>query len=451
MRIFKRLSIKHTFVKWIIKTCFLGSILIPLDYFGYLGWLDLTILKLGQFDAYHQPSSMNAKTMLPVTVLEITQEMFEEHFEYSTPLERSKLADVIKLIAKDKPKSINIDLDLSPDLKSAKESNRLSNELIALTKNNIKINLALPFGVNTKLRYQTNLSWVRKMCKGGVNFAEPIVLHHNRAALKLPKVQLEQPTTLYEQAAITNGELNKNSLCLWSENEINAPFSLRSRLYDVTNNAQFSMKRQTLDILNINLLHQINVIKLTSINDLENLKGTITGHTVFFGGAYGNSDLFIVANELIPGVRLQALEYLSLNNRVKTSNAFAFILEVITGLIFFWGFQALWKKRMDYILKGYSYYAKRVVTDLCLTFYTLLYVILIAVFITPYFLTYAIWLNPAPIVAALVLDSFLLAANEDQIKEPKSNLVGINKLTGHVILGGKICLGLLGLYIIIFT
>ncbi|WP_095504560.1 CHASE2 domain-containing protein [Paraferrimonas sedimenticola] len=440
---------RNVLVKWFARTILIGTILIPLDYYGYLGWLDATILRLGQFDAYHQSSPDKKK--LPVTVIEISQEMYEEYFEYQSPLSRAKLAEIIQLISLANPSTLTIDLDLSPQLNSQEQSQLLYRQLGSLIDDGVSINLALPFGVNTRQKYLANLSWVDDMCSRGIEFAEPVVLHNNRTVLKMAKVSEAMPTTLYEQTAIANKQLDKRTICSWSLDDLTSPISIKSRLFESSSSASAMVDHRTLQVLNVNLLRQLQIISVETLDGLRKVVESSKWDTVFLGGAYGNEDFFYIADQNIPGVRLQAVEYLNIIYPVETSNLVALLLEVIVGVIFIFFFQALWKNRQRCLSIGAGQYATRVFLDVLIIGYTLFYILLIAVLITPYFLTYAVWLNPAPIVAALVFDFLSHTVNQTSEQKGRTNYFGINKIVKSISTGVKLCFGFMGLWIVLFS
>ena len=74
------------FTKWLWKTFVLGTLIIPIQYFGLLNWLDILVLEAGQYNSVEHVIKKNAKSSNQVTVLELSQEMYENHFNNSSPL-----------------------------------------------------------------------------------------------------------------------------------------------------------------------------------------------------------------------------------------------------------------------------------------------------------------------------------------------------------------------------
>lgn len=441
---FNRVSKRRRFAKWAAKTIFLGSIIIPIDYFGLLGWLDNLILTLSQYDQRIQNQSHAPESKLPITVIEISQEMYEKHFYNTSPLASGLISKLILKVTEASPDSLSIDFDVSPNTFEDREI--IATAMKEVSSGSADVVLALPFGSNTIERYQAKLAWVYDMCDLGIQFGEPIVLHYNRTALKLAKIDKSSPPTLYEQTAIVNGNSTKKSLCD-SLKMTNPSYSVDARLYGVTNSFSDELNSKGFDLINFTLADRLNVVRLDKFEDLNELTEVIKGHTVFLGGAYGTSDFFYIGGERVSGVHLQALNYASLLQPIKSSSYFTFITEVIFGIVFLAVSSALWRRRQD-CEKHRRSYSKRIILDTLNIVFTISFVWFIVAFVSPYFLTYSLWLNPAPIIAALILDTYLIPISTISHKS-STIMTGIDFFIYLTVTGGKLCLGIWGAILII--
>ncbi len=437
------------FTKWLWKTFVLGTLIIPIQYFGLLNWLDILVLEAGQYNSVEHVIKKNAKSSNQVTVLELSQEMYENHFNNSSPLNKSVLNEVFRNITTASPKTLSVDFDLSPNNPNSQFKEPIYQTLKKMVNEGVHVNLALPFGVNTERLYQSNLNWFNSMCLQGIEFAEALVFHDKRNALRLPKVNKNGPASLYEQTAIANGELNKKSLCDKNRNH-QSNFSIKSRLYGVDNTFHQHFNINSLEIININQFDSINVITIDSPEDILEYKSFIKDKTVFLGGSFGTNDVFYVAGNKIPGVRLTAVSYLTLLKPITSSGSYALMLEVFLGVIYLFLLEKLWVKRNAFSA-DLNFYAKRLSIDIILISFTFLYITITAIVITPLFLQLSLWLSPAPIVAALLLDTYLTPIKSNTNQSIRTLRCGANKIILYSKKLGEICLGLFGLYLVFFA
>jgi len=106
--------IPHPLRSALLPALVLACLLEIAKFVGVLGWLDgrtLTFLSLLREPV---PVVAPAPDRAPRLVL-IDDESFEAYFGGRTPLDRDRLAELIKAIAVEKPRLIAIDLDLAPD------------------------------------------------------------------------------------------------------------------------------------------------------------------------------------------------------------------------------------------------------------------------------------------------------------------------------------------------
>lgn len=184
----------------LLTAAVIASFTLCFDVYGTLNWLDTISLRLANTLNQHQLIKQSSTPDSPVTIL-ITDSLYEDVFDQSSPLDRGKLATLIEPILAQDPALLAVDIDFSPGANDRDGKNvgqiKLNNLLDTAAKEGCtsqqkngkhggcKIVLAKPFPVASPSLQKLQFDWMKARCAAGVQFADVKLFQHQNTVLNL--------------------------------------------------------------------------------------------------------------------------------------------------------------------------------------------------------------------------------------------------------------------------
>lgn len=415
----------------IYVSCVIAALLVICEHFGLFGWLDSTFLRVAA--AIKQDNAGPQDNRIPQTlrIVKIDNTFFENEFWQKSPLDRSILQNTVNNIAITRPKTIVIDLDLSPGKESKDEAaaqTKFDEYLVQLIQNNkINVVLSTPFPVVSEELIKAKHSWMKRMCDGGVVFAMSAIDVEQSVAIKynnqLPS--LGNLTASIEKNGMTN------PLCdLVKQGIEQSGFLTKEMPFDFGYESKEKRPLSMATFANRN--HLVTALK----SQYDTIKEQKSGETIFIGSGYNPNDEFLTPLGKASGVEIHAATYYS--NIHKTENighVYAIILDIILGFICGNLFHNSWKIYFtaynrflgDNNESLTSYVKTKIILAINITLPILIMTGLI--FSCSWLLYKQMWINPSPMVIGVLIKSILLS--KDDTSQRKHN--GLNQKNGVTI------------------
>jgi len=376
-------------------------------------WLNLSPTENLPEEAKQQKSSL---------VVTISDELFEQHFNQSSPLDRSKLSDLLdKLLApipEDMPKVLVIDLDLSP-IKKRSDWTDAETRLYAKLKEfayKRRIVLMTPLVVMSPEAIQAKQEWMQYLCEGndiygasGIHFAYPdlqtelsYVLRHwvgmpslaETAALPFPAAKPDYANTVWVSRLpcklIENGDTGFINRMAWQANP--TPW-----------------KTEKVDLYPINwrIFGNIDVIRLIDSKMLDDLslgKKLTDSRAVFIGGDYGLGDEYNTPLGRLQGIYIHAASFETQFHKVgKANKLLVFIVDIFLGILAGYAFKFTWAQYHLQRNKG---------EQLAAVFFGSLHllvliggIVVLMLFSGWLLIEGKYWIQPAPVLLGMFIDS----------------------------------------------
>lgn len=412
-----------------IVALLVASVVTLLHAHGALGWLDAVMLNAagqaqGQGSAAAEPNGD-----MPV-VLIIGAELYERDFAQTSPLNRRKLAQLIRSIVQDEgqaPDLLVVDLDLSPipggeDKKLAQ--GELDDALEKLVAAGTRLLLPLPARAVTPELQALKFSWLERVCRWNIP-GQPA-----RVALGLTEVKEHLGRVLqYDKRQATLGVVaadfaRADFLCrrvLEDPAKWRAPFVstlFNSRIFD-TGDSGGGLKP-----FNARFFRSLDdhLLVADSINRLPIATGggrpSLVGRTIFLGGGYDEKDRFLTpldpAGSKVEGVVIHAATGFSARHPVTVGDGlFAFGLDIVLGLLigYFFHWTWGWFRRVQDGAEhagwpGYLAVRGSLLLNLTLPVVLIVFFMILA---SDYLYPRNYWVNPGPIILG-VFAKFLITS-----------------------------------------
>lgn len=421
--------LRHHFIVALL----VASVVTWLHASGALGWLDVAMLHAVGGAQGQAPAATNTSDDMPV-VLIIGTAMYERDFAQISPLDRRKLARLIRSIPQDQgqaPDLLVVDLDLSPtpgneDRKQAQ--GELDDALERLVLVGTRLLLPLPARAATPELQALKFSWLEKVCRWNspgqtvrVALGLTEVKEHLGRVLQYDK---RQPTLGVVAADFKRADFFCRRV-LEDAAKWRAPFVstlFNSRVFHASNSTD--------------LLHPFNARFFRSLDDhllvadaidrlpiaAGALRPSWAGRTIFLGGGYDEKDRFLTpldpAGSKVEGVVIHAATWFSTRHPVTVGHGLsAFGLDILLGLLigyFFdwtWGWVRRSQKVAQHAVGWPGYLAVRgslLLNVTALVVLTMLFMSLASYYLYPR----NYWVNPGPIILG-VFAKFLIASRGD--------------------------------------
>ena len=444
----------HVLVHHLLVALSVAAIVHVLEHYRALNWLDSLMLRI----ASHASAGSGDSTLpadMPV-VLQIGDLLYEREFAQASPLNRGKLGTLIGELANKGPRTLVVDIDLSPGLRGAgcpntdqpaargteaegqgphvplatdspcSEDQIALNQLLAKLGNtpNMRLILATPVPVAAPELWREKAKWMASLCGNapparGVQFAfvhTPLSQHEvlrfetrfpslgpyaawmERAQPTRSKLPCEYVRTNPDSAVFLQRQTNPEALLDAEDFRGQRPFNARF----------FGM-----------LEYQTKTIGLLqAVADLEAIdkKLPLSGRTVFFGGGYGSHDEFATAFGTQNGVALHAAAYYSMLHGVsKPKDWAAFAIDILIGIAMGYLFHASWSRynraaALAPLEAGApahwpSYFRAR--AWLMANFALMLGLVVLLAYLSGWLLRSDLWVNPGPVIIGVFIKTIL--------------------------------------------
>lgn len=421
-----------------------ASVVTLMHHAHLLNWLDVSMLRIaGALELFDASGQSELEPGMPIVLL-IDDSMHESEFGQKSPLDRRKLATLIKAIAQQCPARIGIDLDLSPgpdDVVAGDTTRVASSEMSALNEaligairpegcsSAIRIVLISPFPVLTSGLVEIKYDWMRMLCQRGVQFAFPEVFRAQGAVVQFDPSVPSLGAVMHGSAAsdtpcATVADGNRASAVFLRKT---APAEHRFDLADFASQEPF----------NANFFRSEDLLRFV-VKRLDSPPAELAGRSVFLGGSYDPADRFLTPFGNLEGVVLHAATYYSLNDRVRTEKRFgAFVLDVLIGVFAGMLFTRSWSGHAAAVralgrapagrwIGPYLKARLGLVGNLLLVLAVIAMLVVAAAFL---FHPFNIWVNPGPIVIGVCIKAFVASRDEHGADEGGSHATGHSALT----------------------
>lgn len=383
----------HLLHRWhVLPAVVLASLLFIVEQNHYLDWVDAAMLRVSQRQVATEPADSGSG---PV-VLGIADPLYETAFHQAAPLDRGVLTRLLADTLAHKPKVLAVDIDLSPGPSSIDGGQQALDALLLGARErypSTRLILITPLPVSTPKLLTTKSHWMKTLCARGVEFAAPTLLAHQGSVLKY-EVGGRLPSL---GVVATSGSGDVCGRFARSGEAV----ALRSLFDDLAlGHGQQGVPTRP---INFRAFEQITTLPLES----ESLPPiTLAGRTVFIGGAFGQQDFYLTPGGELPGVLIHAAVAYSAQNAVGiVPHALAVGLDVVLGIGFGLLFAATWGRYFHALSEPQT--REHAFLWLLLNF-LILGVALSGVFhLAGWLLHHALWLNPAPILFGMFIDTLL--------------------------------------------
>lgn len=421
-------AIHHALVAAVI-----ASFIVLAENGNYLAWLDAISIRIAQAsnldvsNVKQLTPTINNKTPI---VLHIGDAMFEKAFLQRSPLDKNSLSTVIQTITDMAPRTLAIDIDLSPGAdefyqfsQTQKVLDQVLSKAAKSCENESKcVVLVVPtLNASQALRY-SQYEWMRERCLDGVEFAFSTLVIHQTVSISYPDSLPTLGNVAYDE--LQNGS-DSNGLCAYIESHDADEFFK----YQLLKTSPVNIKSKQFNTDYFHLLKTTHdySYELTSSSELPiNVKELV----VFLGGSYGNDDQFVTSAGEFSGVFLHAAGYFTnifpVNN---IGHGAAFILDIIVGVVLGFIFVGLWQKyratkdafvaattRSEHV-RQYVYMRTILVINVSLMFI----ILLIIYYFSGALLEQQLWLNPGPLVIGMFVHGLISKDAEEHSKHENKN------------------------------
>jgi len=271
------------------------------------------------------PESSQATSRLP-TVL-ISDEAYERDFGQRSPLDRHRVAVLIRDLAARAPQAtLVVDLDLSPRLDALENQDELDRQMAALGR---RLVLILPDKVTTPEAAWLKVEWLQRQCAAGNRFAPPDL-----------KVRYGSIDTGFNTNGSLAGLFSAGIKSIPSEtcaiaaglSQETAPFFWQAIAQPDADSAR------TRRILLRNEYFQAGpVMALASVNQVTELKHLADVDYVVLGGGWGPDDRFVTVAGERYGSEVHAAQIYSALQPISPAHPFFGV--VLSLLLIKWGFE----------------------------------------------------------------------------------------------------------------
>lgn len=311
-----------------------ASVLTIADYQGILYPLDSAMLKIGaagfsRAPIYPGPEKFGASGL----VLTLSDSIFESHFEQQSPLDRAKLATLLGNILAKNPRTLAVDLDLSPGLRWGENGDTVLKDLLisAAGSGSTEVILISPIPVTTAAMFLVKKRWMADLCAAGIKFALPTVYSTQGAVIRY-----DQENPLLGNVA---GGADRNLCTELEDSRIDYADLLYALGYEQMTTREAGKKAP----LNFAFVDQLESFQIDKVEEIRRLPD-LAGKDVFLGSGYGVGDKFITPRGVFDGVYLHAAAFYTNANPIRhVQHSRAYWIDVGLGYAlavifsFFWG------------------------------------------------------------------------------------------------------------------
>lgn len=406
----------HHLPHHLFSAAVLASVLLLVEvHTDYLHWLDSLSLRVSApFQSNLASINSLPKADLQPLIMVIDDDYYERVFHQTSPLNRRLLADLLDSLAKQKPRLIAVDIDLSPSVSDRFDtsSRKYLDDVIKNIAKETKLVIGAPNPTETEQKWQA--SWTQEMCANDVSFGlssiksfQGVVIRHNIDEPTIGNVAFDD---IQDQKVAHKAHLE--SVCDWAKS---------GELFEKSNQKQ--AHQQSIPITSSIFSSEYLAKRYFHLDNAHELP-EVSNKVVFLGGDYTGKDNFQSPLGLYPGVFMHAAGYSSRLSPIReTSHALAWVLDIIIGVALGFLFHFMWQGIAKAKIKLTSFKDKK----LSIAYKAILFQVLmvlawtVPLIITGLFFYFSacllsnnMWLNPGPMVFGMFLHAVLLAKVDHQ-------------------------------------
>jgi len=415
----------------------LAALALIFEHQGWLNWLDSLSLRvasnvtIGVTEGQRQKSASIQDR--PLTLL-ISDEMFERDFNQASPLERGRLADLIRPILAKNPSVLAIDLDLSPGpaLADTPAQHQLEDVLAQGARSGTRVVLTTPFPVFLDSVITEKYNWMRKLCASGVEFAFPYLLEMQGLVLRYPS-GIETLGQVSARADRPSGQ--GSSLCDQVKLGIqNAAFL--SKDYPVNLLAGFD-NLATQRPLNPAFFDDVQTFVISGVADLVPIH--LKQRIVVLGAGFNPSDQFNTAFGNQKGPVLHAATIFSVQHPTHISHTFSILLDLVLGIAAGFLFHAVWHRFDKHQQKSSSlghwppshFLAAR--SWILISCAILVAAVVMVTISSAWLFRHNLWNNPGPMMIGFFVKTLIASRPHSQHAEAHGKSIGpLHRLMQHI-------------------
>lgn len=420
-----------------------ASVVGILHHAHYLVWLDSMMLQLVG-SVHPKAFAQRGANVVPPEVLLLSRELYETAFDQRSPLDRTKVAELLSKLPLDEPRrpsTVVLDIDLSNNGQDPGQT-VLDQALEAMVAHGINLVLPVPSPVRTLKAVQHKSHWINEACgwaarakaggktPGSVTFASPELEVHGGLVLQYRESDLTLGVAAHRPKLVRKtgdeGGLD-NDVCSRSAGEIETLVTLdaEDRARHLTTLGGHDSGLQPFNASYFGIvkthLHVFNGLGPTAQSTIDGID--LSNRTVFVGGTYDDKDRFRTPLDPdglpVEGVTLHAATYYSMIDPVSVEEGFLTLLaDVVIGLavgtLFSMGWdrhhEALRHRREHKDWHGY-WYPK--LTLLALLAVAAAIAVGLVAFAAHCLYPFNIWISPGPVVLGMFIKLVLTSRHED--------------------------------------
>jgi CHASE2 domain-containing sensor protein len=408
----------------LIPALVLASALFVIEQHHYLNWIDAAMLQVSQ---RYSPAPGSVTETEPV-VLAISDVLYESEFNQTSPLERGRLAGMLRQLLENRPRVLAIDLDLSPS--PVPDAGQAALDDLLLTARDkfpdTRVVIITPFpSVSPHVRQQKAV-WMRRMCDdAALVFALPTLLLQQGTVLKYEKAPALEPL-----GVLAAGQGRGVCKAFGDGGGVDLP----DELHTAGTHTNASLRP-----INYRYFDGAAPVVLDKSVLPKTVRDSITQKIVFLGGAYGQSDLHATPHGDVPGVLIHAaIAYSEAHPVGVLPHIVGFAVDVLLGVCFGLLFSLSWG--YYFRAKASSATSERAVFWLGLNLMMMLGGLLAVTLAASWLIHRGWWLNPAPMILGMFLDTLLAkephAAYECEVQHPPGRLAQVLVMTKWLLVAG---------------
>lgn len=472
-RIFSRYSSQiHHFLHHLQLALIVASAISLLHAAGALGWLDAAMLRLASAVQGASRPAVVAPASQPKTmpvVLTISQALYEQSFQQTSPLDRTQLAAVLQAIPTDqasRPSMLVLDIDVSPmagatpckpeeqtpaadappEVKAAaarcEAQKALDSVLAKLVEQKVQVVLPLPFRVRSPDLIAGKAQWMSDMCRlGGTSHqgaAHPVMFALGEALTNMGQVlQYEPERPTLGMVASNPGDERSQAICKAlleaSDPKQWADALLSSAYSDAALAGIIKPQRPHPERRPFNPAFAQHVIDasgpLSAIGSLPPAVGggayELAGRKLFLGGSYDRADQFDapLSGGPVPGVVTHALVYASEANGIKPWHGNGpWGADIFIGVLSAYFFSWVWTKYRGFASKaaqqgGLKPYVWSKLSWLAILLVLIVVLLICTAGVVHLLYPHGMWVDPGPVLigvgAKFILSSMTASAGHE--------------------------------------
>ena len=396
-------GLAHQFREDSRSTLFSAALAVIAVHFGALNLLiKLSLMIVANLASQGMPALHGGG---PVVLLMDETHWQERYFEHS-PLDRCTMAEDLAAILAHAPRTVAVDFDLSPSLRSADAACQAALDTF-LDRNAASLVLLSPIKVGTQRMIEQKRDWMLARCKAGGVFAD--------GGLELSLGMVIDSLPSHDRMAEVVRQRAGSTICASIASTVGVARWLVRRDDDPANDAHGTAGSidagETSEPVAINFAHFQNLVHKVGIGQL-NSSGIADWpqRDVFFGGDYGSAkeDRFGTPIGPLPGIAVHAARRVSLDHPVAELQPVAgFAADIMIAFVFSLGIAVFWSSYATFRISPSP--AERQLASVMVVGFVCFYAVLVLLFFQLGTDLFAVGILIAPLVIAIsmLVDGFI--------------------------------------------